>query len=189
MIVSDSDQEFMNSSSSEKGEVWNLDSGELYNFNNNRSRKKLKLQNLDDCINANFNQGSLHSRLVSQVNSNKDYKNFVSSTQGDLVPITFDELIPKDKIRKNDSKNMSVLQNDVRSKSRYVKILMDSGTSASIIHDSFVRTNKFNTRNTSANKWSTMAGSYSTSCEAEVKIKLPELYFTAHIFAPVHITS
>ena len=37
---------------------------------------------------------------------------------------------------------MSVLRNDVRSKSRYVKILMDSGASASIIHDSFVRTDK-----------------------------------------------
>ena len=84
---------------------------------------------------------------------------------------------------------MSVLQNDVRSKSRYVKILMDSGASASIIHDSFVRTNKFNTRKTSANKWSTMAGSFSTSCEVEVKLKLPELNVTAHIFAPFHVTS
>ena len=84
---------------------------------------------------------------------------------------------------------MSVLRNDVRSKSRYVKILMDSGASASIIHDSFVRTNKFNTRKTSANKWSTMAGSFSTSYEVEVKLKLPELNFTAHIIAPFHVTS
>ena len=38
---------------------------------------------------------------------------------------------------------MSVLQNDVHSTSRYIKILMDSGASASIIHNSFVRTNKF----------------------------------------------
>ena len=64
-----------------------------------------------------------------------------------LVPITFGKLIPRDKIRKNDSKNMNVLQNNVRSTPRYVKILMDSGASALIIHDSFVRTNKFNTRN------------------------------------------
>ena len=84
---------------------------------------------------------------------------------------------------------MSVLRNDVRSKSRYVKILMDSGASASIIHDSFVRTNKFNTRKTSANKWSTMAGSFLTSYEVEVKLKLPELNFTAHIIAPFHVTS
>ena len=34
-----------------------------------------------------------------------------------------------------------------------------------------------------------MAGSFSTLCKAEVKIKLPKLNFTAHIFAPFHITS
>ena len=61
----------------------------------------------------------------------------------DLVSITFDEQIPEDKIRKNDSENMSFLQNDVRRNSRYVKILMDSGPSVSIIHDSSVRANKF----------------------------------------------
>ena len=108
--------------------------------------------------------------------------------QEDLVPTTFGELIPVDKIHKNDSKNMSVLQNDVRHNSRYVIVLMDSSTSASIIHDSFVRTNKFNTRKTAANEWSIIAGSYLTSCKAEVKIKLPELNFTAHISASFHIT-
>ena len=84
---------------------------------------------------------------------------------------------------------MTILQNYVRSNSRYVIILLDSGVSVSIIHDSIVRTNKFNTRKTSASKWSMMAGSFSTSCEAEVKIKLPELNFTAHFFAPFHVTS
>ena len=93
--------------------------------------------NLDDCINAYYNYESLYSHLVSQPNSNKYYKNFVSSTQEDLVPFTFGELIPKDQIRKNESKNMGT--------SRYIKILMDCGASASVIHDSFVRTNKFNT--------------------------------------------
>ena len=50
---------------------------------------------------------------------------------------------------------------------------MDSGVSASIIHDLFVCANKFNTRKTSANKWSTMAASFSTSCKVEVKLKIP----------------
>ena len=89
---------------------------------------------------------------------------------------------------KNDLKDMIILQNDVSSTSRYVN-LMVSGASASIIHDSFVHMNKFNTRKTSANKWSTMAGSFLTSCEAEVKIKLPELNVTLHIIAPFHVTS
>ena len=43
--------------------------------------------------------------------------------QEDVVPITFGDLIPKDKVRKNDSTNMSDLQNDVRNNLRYVKNL------------------------------------------------------------------
>ena len=66
---------------------------------------------------------------------------------------------------------------------------MDSGASASIIHDSFVQTTKFNTRKPSANNWSTIVGSFLTSYKAEVKVKLPELNFTAPIFAPFHVTS
>ena len=66
---------------------------------------------------------------------------------------------------------------------------MDSGASASIIHESFVHTNKFNTRNTSTNKWSMMAGYFSMSCKVGVKVNFPELNFTAHIFAPFHVTS
>ena len=83
---------------------------------------------------------------------------------------------------------MSVLQNDVCSSSRYNKILIDSGASPSTIHASFIRTNKFSNRKTSVNKWSTIPVSCLTLCEAEVKIKLQELNFTAHIFAPFHVT-
>ena len=70
-----------------------------------------------------------------------------------------------------------------------MKILMDSSASAPIIHDSFVRTKKFNTRKNSANKWSMMAGSFLTSYKAEVKIELPELKVVAHIFVPFHVNS
>ena len=34
-----------------------------------------------------------------------------------------------------------------------------------------------------------MAGSFSTSCKAEVKNKLPDLYVITQIFAPFHVTS
>ena len=34
-----------------------------------------------------------------------------------------------------------------------------------------------------------MAGSFSMLCKAKVKIKLPKLNVTAHIFAPFHVTS
>ena len=163
----------MNSWSSEEDEISKLGSGELNNLTTNHRRKNLKLHrenflNLDDCINANYNYESLRSRIVSHLNSDKNNKNSKSSTQEDLVPITFGELIPQDKIRKNDSKNMSVLQNDVRSNSRYVKILMDSCVNASIIQDLFAHANIFCTRKSSTNKWSTMAGSFSTSCEAKI---------------------
>ena len=65
---------------------------------------------------------------------------------------------------------------------------MDSGTSASIINDLFICTNKFITRKTYTNNWSTMAGFFLMSCETEVKNKLQVLHFTAHIFALFHVT-
>ena len=137
--LSNFNQESINYSSSKEGEDWKLGLGELYSFNNDHSRKNKTTQkkvflNLDDFINANYNYESLRSCRKNYPNSNKKCKNFESSTQEDLVAITFDELISEDKIRKNDSKNMIVLQNDVRSISMYVKILMDSVASASIIH-------------------------------------------------------
>ena len=61
---------------------------------------------------------------------------------------------------------------------------MDTNASALIIHDSFVRINKFNTTKTSMTKWSIIAGSLLKSYEAEVKIKLPKVNLTTHIFAP-----
>ena len=73
---------------------------------------------------------------------------------------------------------MYILQNYVR-----------SGASASIIHDSFVRNNKFNTKKISMSKWPSIAGSFLTSCKAEIKIELLILNFTAHIFVPFHVTS
>ena len=77
---------------------------------------------------------------------------------------------------------MGVTQNFALSMSRYVKILMDSSESASIIHKLYVSINKFN-----SNKWSTMARSFLTSFEAKVKIKFPELNEISHILAPFHV--
>ena len=76
---------------------------------------------------------------------------------------------------------MSFLHSDVHSTSSYMKFLMDSSVSAFTIHDSFVRTNEFDTRKTTSNKWSLMAESCLTSYKAEVKIKLPQVNVTARI--------
>ena len=71
----------------------------------------------------------------------------------------------------------------------YVKILMDSGASASIIPKSYISKNNLITRKFSANKWSTMAGSFSTSCEAKITLNMTELNVTAHISVPFHVTT
>ena len=138
MSVSNFDQESMNSSSSKEREVWEFGSGELFNLTNHSSKRLKQLKegflNLDDYINANYNSKSLRSCLVSQPKTNKNQTNFISSTQEDLVPITFNKLIPEDEIFKNNLKNISVLPSDIGSTSRYAKILIDSGASALIIH-------------------------------------------------------
>ena len=106
-----------------------------------------------------------------------------------MVPITFGELIPTGINDTNQNfEIMSVTQNDIFLAPRYVKILMDICTSASIIRKDFLRINKFSTKKTSTNKLSLMAGSFLTSCEAEVGIKLPELNTTNHISASFHVT-
>ena len=65
---------------------------------------------------------------------------------------------------------MDITQNDVFHTPTNLKILMDSGTIASIIYDSQIVINKFNNRETSINKWPTMAWSLLKSYEAKVKI-------------------
>ena len=76
----------------------------------------------------------------------------IISSQEDLLLIIFSEFISEEKIRENNSENMSVSHNEIPCISQKVKILMDRGASALIVHDSFIHTNKNNTRKTSANK-------------------------------------
>ena len=106
----------------------------------------------------------------------KSSKNKIKKTiyHTDLVPITFGVLISKER------KSIKASLNGICWRNTYVKILMDSGASALIIHDSYVSKNYFITRQTSANKWFTMAGSFSTSCEAKIALKMPCLIFLRH---------
>ena len=90
-------------------------------------------------------------------------------------------------LKGKNSKKVSLKQNGVHSKNKHVKILMDSDASASIIHESYVIKNIL--RKTSANQWSTMAGSFSTSHEIKIKVKLPELNVMVHISATFHVTT
>ena len=88
------------------------------------------------------------------------------------------------KLRKNESE-----QNGIRCRNANVTILMDSGASALIIQESYVSKNNIITSKLSANKWSTMAGSFSTSRKAEITLKIPELNVTARTSAPFHMTT
>ena len=101
MPVSDSDEESSTVSSSDEGEIWKGVSGESFNLNLKHSSKQFKKQsknflNLNDCINANNNCDPLSSCLVIQSKYNFDKSKYKvnSSTQEDLVPLTFGELIP-----------------------------------------------------------------------------------------------
>ena len=82
--------------------------------------------------------------------------------------------------------NMShTLTPDAPGQSTYVKILLDSGASASIINEKYVRKKNYYLKKTSSNTWSTMAGSFATSYETEVTLQLSELFHTAHISCSV----
>ena len=74
-------------------------------------------------------------------------------------------MIPKE----CSSENASLKQNGARPKNTFIKILMDSGASALM------------------RKWSTMASSFSRLHEAEIELKTPELYVTAHVSAQFYV--
>jgi len=98
-----------------------------------------KITSLDECLNANFNYESMRSRLASH-SRKKSSKNCPGSK--DLVPIVFGKLIPGTKKKKNSkTRNKAkkagytdqIVKNNKQSrKTKTIKILLDSGASASI---------------------------------------------------------
>ena len=103
--------------------------------------------------------------------------------QTNLVPITFGVSISKEK----NSKKVTTKQNGARQRNTHVKVLMDSGASVSIIHESYVNKNNFITMETFANKQSRIAESFSTSRKAEITLKMPKHNVTAHISTPFQV--
>ena len=162
------------------------------------SSKKIKLDktifnNIDDCINFNFNYESMRSRLASH-HSNNSTNN--PNTNVDLVPITFGNIISRvnnhdknSKLKKVKKKNNTISIDNKKDnyKNQSVKILLDSGASASIISDSYVTKNDYVKNKTSSN-WTTMAGTFETNRVATVILKLPELNHTAEISEKFHVT-
>ena len=70
---------------------------------------------------------------------------------------------------------------------KILRILLDSGASASIINSSYVLRNELQ-KNNDTHEWTTMAGTFKTTRLAEIKLKLPELSDTAEINVKCHVT-
>ena len=162
------------------------------------SSKKIKLDktifnHIDDCINFNFNYESMRTRLASH-HSNNSTNN--PNTNVDLVPITFGSIISRvnnhdknSKLKKVKKKNDTISIDNKKDnyENQSVKILLDSGASASIISNSYVAKNDYVKNKTSSN-WATMAGTFKTNRVATVSLKLPELNHTAEISEKFHVT-
>ena len=96
----------------------------------------------------------------------------------DLVPIVFGTIV-QNKSHPNGHTNQA--------RNKNVKILLDSGASASIIHHSYLRKNDF-TQDKTIHEWTTMAGTFKTTRTAKIELKLPELNSTANIAVKCHVT-
>ena len=137
-----------------------------------------KFSSLDNCLNANFQYESMRSRLASHSKLTK--KN--SERSNDLVPIVFGKVIPTLIPLIKQVQNVRKVR-----KEKTVKILLDSGASASIVHHSYVAKNAF-VKNQTKQEWATMAGTFKTTRVANVKLRLPELNPTAVLNVQCHVT-
>ena len=82
-----------------------------------------------------MNLNVLSDKQQQQILRQNKIKETINQT--DLVLITLSVLTSKER----NSKKVSPKQNAVRQKNKYVKILIDSGASASIIHKSYINKN------------------------------------------------
>ena len=87
-------------------------------------------------------------------------------------------------LNRTDNENLT---NKALANKKILRILLDSGASASIIHSSYVLRNKLR-KNDVTREWSTMADTFKTTRLAEIKLKLPELSDSAEINVNCHVT-
>ena len=73
------------------------------------------------------------------------------------------------------------------SKVRTIKILLDSGASASIVCKD-VLYERHRIHKDTKNKWSTMAGTFNTTFVTEIILKLKELNHSAESYTKCHLT-
>ena len=103
----------------------------------------------------------------------------------DLLPITFGVILPP-KLRGKNSKitqiNPGTSDKNKHSKVHTIKILLDSGASASIIRKDKLYICQRILKD-KKNTWSTMAGTFNTTFATEIMLKLAELNHSAKINA------
>ena len=150
------------------------------NVKNSSSKLDKKITCLDDYINFhfNFNYESIRSRLVSHPKNSVE-----KNTSEDLIPIVFGTIVRKVPKRTNNE-NLKIM---ALANKKILRILLDSGASASIINSSYVLRNELQ-KNNDTHEWTTMAGTFKTTRLAEIKLKLPELSDTAEINIKCHVT-
>ena len=88
-------------------------------------------------------------------------------------------------LNRTDNENF---KNKALANKKILRILLDSGASASILHSSYVLRKEVR-RNDVTHEWSTMAGTFKTTRLAEIKLKLPELSDSAEINVNCHVTN
>ena len=79
-----------------------------------------------------------------------------------------------------------VLKNPIKNKVTYIKILLDSGASSSIINKKCIEGLKLDT--SQVTEWRTSAGVFTTNKKACLKLKLPEFFQNRIITYDVHVT-
>ena len=142
-------------------------------------------------MNTSLNHMSIRSCLVSQP------KNILISNSEQLFnatglsPITFGVILPlnsRGKISANSQINLGTSDEKINSKVHTLKILLDSGASASFVRKD-VLCKRHRIIEDKKNKWLTMAGTFNTTFVAEIILKLPELNHSAEFYATCHLTN
>ena len=108
----------------------------------------------------------------------------------DFLPIAFGVILPP-KLRGKNSTNSQIspgtLDENQNSKVCTIKILLDGGASASIVHKNvFYKHHRI--LKDKKNKWSSMVGTFNTTFVIEIMLKLPGLNHSAEIYAQCHLT-
>ena len=134
---------------------------------------------------------SIRSRLVSQPNKNLKLNSEQLFNSTDLSHITFGVILPL-KLHGKISTNYQIipvnLDENKNSKVHTIKILLDSGTRASIVCK-HVLCERHRILKYRKNKWSTMVRTFNTTFVPEIILKLAELNHSAEICAKCHLNN